>query len=122
MADLEAVTKQYIDEVLLPDLNSQITTTLGILQDRTTPEYHDFTTIGDSGSSLEIQARVATINGEQIATLQDLDNRRFRYLGYEKCEHGIITRERKLQQRVIKVDARTMEPVEVWEDIPTVEE
>jgi hypothetical protein len=103
-------------------LNGQITTTLGILQDRTTPEYHDFTTIGDSGSSLEIQARVATINGEQIATLQDLDNRRFRYLGYEKCEHGIITRERKLQQRVIKVDARTMEPVEVWEDIPTVEE
>jgi hypothetical protein len=76
----------------------------------------------DGTTTLDMEADIVRINGVGVATLADLDSRRFRYLGYEKYENGIITRDRKLQQRVLKQNALTGEAVEVWEDIPTVEE
>lgn len=79
-------------------------------------------TARDGTTTLDMEADTVRVNGVQIATLADLDSRRFRYLGYEKYENGIITRDRKLQQRVLKQNAETGEPIEVWEDIPTVEE
>lgn len=77
---------------------------------------------GQAETTLDLEADIVRINGEEVATLADLDNRRFRYLGYEKYEYGMLTRHKKLQQRVVKQNALTGEPIEVWEDIPTVEE
>lgn len=76
---------------------------------------------GQAETTLDLEADIVRINGEEVATLADLDNRRFRYLGYEKHEHGIITRDRKLQQRVQQFDTNG-QYIYVWEDIPTVEE
>lgn len=75
-----------------------------------------------NGTTVEIDADNVLINRSSVITRRDLDQNRFRYLGYEKYEYGMLTRHKKLQQRTLKINKYTGQKEEVWEDIPTVEE